>query len=1400
MIEPTSNKNISEAILRCIEQENTIASLLESICSVISEQYAPAVCGCSIEFNGQEHRSVNFKPCKTIIRTQFETIENNDVWIKVFFNGNEKEAKETPEYKIISEQIPLWKTMIKGALSVYRLKDISHEHGERNKELRAINSTSEIIIKARSLEDVFMQICDMIPDSFQYPEHTVVRIRYNKQVYTSKSFEETQWGITQYFQTISSKRGSIEVFYTQKFPDIDEGPFLKEERNLLINLAGLIAGRAVKDGFLQLQRANTERLKELDAINRTTQILEESNNIKEALQRICNILPISWQYPKHTACRIIFEGYVFQTANFSDSAWSQKDLISTIDNKKGSIEIVYLKEFPEEYEGPFLLEEKNLLRNITKLITGYLNSYKGFEALHKRNVPDSLLDMKSDEFRKSLIQQTKKPLQLYFNQQSLEKYVYLDMMKYKVKHILFVSTLYDAFMLESDDSFFEKFMGEIYQYSLFSLPRITGVSSAEQAIELLETTHFDMVILMAGIDRNAPLYMSELIRKKNEKIPIYLLLNKKNDLKYFETIVPTINSIDKIFVWNGDSLILFAMVKSTEDRINVENDTRIGLVRVILLIEDSPLYYSRYLQTLYSIVFDQVRQILPEVEKNELNKICKMRSRPKVLLARNYEEALAIFNTYKDYMLCVISDVEFERSGKLDKEAGAKFISYAHKQLHNLPVILQSSDEQNALLADKLGVSFLNKNSDNLIKDLTKYLKSYLGFGNFIFRDANDNKIAEAKSLREFENLIATVPDESFYIHAHQNQFSIWLMARGEIELAKSLYPIRVDDFESIEENRLFILDKFKAYREEKKRGKIISFDETARIDERNIVSFCKGSLGGKGRGLGFVNVLLYNTDFSELTPYINILTPITVVIGTNEFQKFITSNKLHDKITNQKIPYEKLREHFAKGKLSASLMHKIRVFVNQIDKPIAVRSSSTSEDSITHPFSGVFDTYIIPNSKTNKKKVIDLIADAIKMVYASVYSKDARVYFEAINHRIDDEKMAIIIQELVGSYHNDYYYPHISGVAQSYNFYPVGDMKPEEGFAVTAVGLGSYVVNGFKSFRFSPTYPNVSVYSIKDLLQSTQMQFYALNTKNIDLDFIHKGELAALELLDISEAEAHGTLAHCASVYNAQNDTIEAGLSIPGPRIVNFANILQHNYIPLAKTIDSILRTVEETFGSPVEIEFAVDLSPGKNNKPSFYVLQIKPLLTGLVSQEIDFSKIKQQDILLQSTLSLGNGEISDITDVVFIAPETFNKLETLEMAAEIEKINADMIKENRKYILIGPGRWGTRDQFLGVPVTWSQISNAKVIIETSLDNFPLDSSLGSHFFHNITSMNIGYFSVSHNSKNDSIAWELLQKQAVIMSTKHYKHIRFTKPLHVLMDGKKKTSVILTSPYKRKQ
>ncbi|MBN2480486.1 MAG: hypothetical protein JXB19_02000 [Bacteroidales bacterium] len=1385
--ELTSIHRTAEILKRGISFEES----LQEICLLLPEAFQyPAYTAARITFGDMVFTSRKFKETPWVLNKTFETPKLKTGTIEIYYLKEFPVAFEGPFLKEELMLINTLSSLISNSGSQIELEQLIQKNAERLKELRGLNQTSLILRESRTVDESLQTICAILPEAYQYPEYTAVRITYDSRIFTSKNFIETLWVQRQSFESPKKLKGIIEVFYLKEFPEADEGPFLKEERDLLINIASLIAGSAIRNVFNNLLYENRERLKELKLINQTTRIISMSRPVDETLQKIVSIIPGSWQYPGYTAARIRFEGKTYVSRNFSETMWVQKENFITVDNKKGIIEVFYQKEFPDSYEGPFMKEERNLIFNLGKLISGYLNNYKGREIINKIKF-SAVPVFKPDEYRQSLIR-NKRPLQLFFNQQTIEKYIYLDMMKYKVKEILFVATLYDAFTLENESSFFEQFMGIIYQYSLFSLPRITGVTTTEEAMGLLDNTRFDLVIIMVGMDRETPVRLSDQIREKCPDLLIYLLLNQKSNIQYFEELVPTISSVNKLFMWTGDSQIFFAMVKSIEDQVNVENDTKIGLVRIILLIEDSAQYYSKYLPILYSIVFGQVQQVLPEVEKNELDKICKMRSRPKILHATNYEDAMSIFEKYKDFLLCVISDVEFERDGRPDKKAGIRFIKYMKSHILNLPIILQSSEKSNEQLAGKLNVSFINKNSETLLNDLKNFLNAYLGFGDFIFRDKEGRPIAVASSMREFESLLKAIPDETFYLHASENQFSLWLMARGEIELARTLNPLRIDDIRQVVESKKLFIDTIKKYKDEKKKGKVLNFDETATLDEKNIVSLSPGSFGGKGRGLAFINALVNNLDFSALNGRINIRAPVTAIVGTDEFEDFIERNDLFDFIINPEMEFGDLKNHFIRADLSESLIKKLEFFLDQVEKPIAVRSSSISEDSLTQPFAGIFDTYILPNNRGNKKSVLKSLVNAIKLVYASVFSGKSKNFFRSINHKVEEEKMAIVLQELVGAQYDSYYYPHLSGVAQSFNYYPVAHMKPEEGFAVVAFGLGSYVMEGWNSYRFSPKYPNVEMFTTKDLINTSQVKFYALDCSKNDFDYVKNGELASLLLLDISEAEKQQTLNHCVSVYNPDNDRIEPGLSDAGPRILNFADILKYDYIPLAETIDNMLITMEEALGSPVEIEYAVDLNRTENNLPSFYLLQIKPLIGSHYSLSIDFDKLDRSQMLLYTRSSLGNGEVNYIQDVIFIDIKHFDKLKTQEMVAEIDKLNNKMIRQNKQYILIGPGRWGTRDPFLGIPVIWPQISNAKVIVEVSLANFPLDSSLGSHFFHNLTSMNIGYFSIQETSMNDFIRWNILDEQYIVHQTRYFKHVRFEKPLLVYMDGRIKTSAVI--------
>ena len=1133
--------------------------------------------------------------------------------------------------------------------------------------------------------------------------------------------------------------------------------------------------------FSRLLHDQQERLKELSCINQTTYILKEGKPIEETLQQIVLLLPPAWQYPDYTSARISFAGNRFESVEFHETRWKMIQEFDTIDEEKGTIEIFYTKEFSQEYEGPFLKEERDLILNIASLITGYINSYKARDIIRIKGVSRK----EEDDFSKL---PSKKLLQKFLDRHNADRDVFHDLQPFKVKEILLVANLYDAYSIEGEGRFADHILGEYYQMSLTSIPRVTGVSGEEEAFNRLKARHYDLIIIMIGVDKEGPMELCRKIKNKYPYMPAYLLLNNPADLDFVKRQKSRGVPFDNYFVWTGESKVFFAMVSLLEDRVNVDNDTKKGLTGVILLVEDSADYYSSYLPMLYNLVMDQTKHLIEDVSTDELYKVLKLRARPKILLASNWEDAINIYNKYTNNLLCVISDMRFPRNGKMNDKAGFELIQHVKDNLPNLPTVLQSSDPENARYAFTLKSNFVNKNSDSLMQDLKSFINYYLGFGHFVYRDNFGRQIAVAKSMKEFEAYLETVPEDSLAYHAIKNHFSQWLMARGEVQIAKFINPMKISDFSTLKELREFLIDIIRKRRREMNKGRVVNFDGSSIIDETNVASLSAGSLGGKGRGLAFINTLIYSFELGKLIPGINIKTPVTAIIGTDEFDMFMERNHLRNLVKEEK-DFKVLQKVFLASSLSFTLDKKLRVFLKHMTKPLAVRSSSLFEDSLSQPFSGIFGTYLLPNNDPDTEVRLRQLSDAIKLVFASIYSENALSYFEAINYKVELEKMAVVIQVVVGNRYEKVFYPHISGSAQSFNFYPVAHMTPKDGFAVAAVGLGQYVMEGELAYRFSPAYPTLEIISQKDIYKNSQVRFYAVDLTKRNLNLL-EGEKAGLKMLDISYAEKQGTLKHIASVLNPDNDTIMPGLDSHGPRIINFADILKYNYIPLAPALKTVLDVVSEACGTPVEIEFAVDLTKDENGNASFYLLQIKPLLGAGAGYSIDPEAINEDDLVLLSRKSMGNGLIDEISDIIFIEPEKFDNKHTVKMGEEIASKNEEMIRQGRKYILIGPGRWGTRDRFLGIPVTWPQISNAKVIVEVSLPDFFPDASLGSHFFHNVTSMNVGYFSVNQDS-GGKILWDNIKKQPVISSGKYYSHIRFEKPLVICMDGKKGMAVI---------
>ena len=979
-----------------------------------------------------------------------------------------------------------------------------------------------------------------------------------------------------------------------------------------------------------------------------------------------------------------------------------------------------------------------------------------------------------------------------YKRRKTDRDIFQELMPNKVKEVLLFATLYDSYAIEREGQFSDKIFGEYLQLNLYAAPRFTSVNAEEDVVRILNTRHFDLAIIMAGVDKELPLRVVEEINASKPRIPILLLVNNNSDVRFFKLAADRIPAIDRVFVWNGNSNVFLAMIKYIEDKKNVARDTRLGGVRIILLVEDSIKYYSRYLPLLFSSVMTQTQALVSDESTDELHKIFKYRARPKVLLVSTYEDAVELIYEYKENLLCVISDVKFARNGINDEDAGIELLKFVKLNLrYPIPLLLQSHDITNSVRADEIEAGFINKNSDTLSHDINKFINSNLGFGDFIFRDDTGKQIGIAKNLHEFETLIAEVPIESLFYHGKSNDFSTWLVARGEINIAERLIPYKTDDFDDPSKLRDICLSVFADVHEKRNRGRIINFDPLLLKGNRYIVRMGLGSLGGKGRGLAFMCNLVENIDMKALLPGINIRMPATSIIGAIEFDNFMESNNLFD-VAYHQSDFNLVNDQFLKAELSSALNDKLLQYIRQVNQPLAVRSSGLFEDSLLQPFSGVYSTYLIPNSHPDENVRFEQLRTAVKLVYASVFSDEARAYFNAVNYKIEEEKMAVVIQPVVGRNHNQKFYTDISGVAQSYNYYPYAYMEPEDGFGVIAVGLGQAVVGGEKAHRFCPKYPALNNSSVVDQIRDSQRDFYAIDMNYNDFDLTMEGEMAAIRKYKIIEAEKDGILEHCASTYSRENDYITPGIGTVGQRVINFANILEYQHIPLADTLMLLLKLFKQAMGAPVEMEYALDLNNGENGWPTFYLLQLKPLIRREAEIEIELGTLDNSKLLLLSSKGMGNGKISGISEVVYVDIKHFDRTKTIEIAAEVAAVNKTFNDAGKQFILIGPGRWGTRDEFTGIPVNWPQINNARVIVEIGLPNYPLEASLGSHFFHNVTSMNVGYFSVPDINGSNFVNFDLLGKQEVIWVGKYVKHIRFKNNLEILMDGRKKTAAIL--------
>jgi DNA-binding NarL/FixJ family response regulator len=960
-------------------------------------------------------------------------------------------------------------------------------------------------------------------------------------------------------------------------------------------------------------------------------------------------------------------------------------------------------------------------------------------------------------------------------------------MKKRVKKILLVSSFYDAYIFEQDGNFSEQIFGEYREFNLSSVPRIIHVPTIEAALKKLSEDKFDLVITMMRIGETIPYHLSKSIKEKYPELPVLLLLNVQSDIALINSNVDKMKYIDDVFIWNGDSKLFLAMIKSIEDRLNLEEDTSNSFISVILIVEDSVIFYSSYLPILYTEIMMQTQRII-EQEINDMNKRYRMRSRPKVILVHNYEDAVNIFKKYKDYIIGVITDIEYPVNGVSNPQAGINLMKLIRSADSHLPVLLQSSDNQWEHYIENFHAQFLSKTSKSLLQDLRKFIHFYLGYGEIVFRDERGNEYTRANTLQELEKCLNTIPDSSLLYHSNYNHFSTWLMAHGEISAARQIKEIRPWVFYTTKELRNYLRGIFREVRMEKSRGKIVNFNPENLTIRNQVVKLSEGSLGGKGRGLAFLNNLLSIIASEEKYESIFITLPLTAIIGTHEYDEFIERNKITSAITA--LSDREIADLFSAGVLSDELRAKLSIFLDYFRKPIAVRSSGLLEDSQAQPFAGIYSTYMLPNNHPDKEVRFGRLTQAIKLVYASVFMKTARSYIESVNYKVEEEKMAVIIQEVAGAEHKGLFYPHISGVGQSYNFYPTHSLKHEDGICSIAMGLGISVVEGINIYHFSPKYPQIQAVSETELVSKSQKHFYALDMNSLEFD-LREGEEVNLRKVRLKEAESHKTLNNLVSTWDYDNSRFVDGMEERGLKVLTFANILKYNHIPLADLLDDFLSIGQISMGAPVEIEFAVTLHKSQNKLATFSILQIRPLTTNYEQVRINRDELNQSELILQTSSCMGFGKKDNIYDIIFVHPKRFDNTKTISMLDELDKLNEEMRLEGRPYILIGFGRWGTRDEFLGIPVKWENINMAKIIVEAELPNFRVDPSQGTHFFHNMVAMNIGYFSVGINKSDNMIDWDFLLNHPARKEGSFFVHIQSTKPFEVLMDGETNTAII---------
>jgi len=967
-----------------------------------------------------------------------------------------------------------------------------------------------------------------------------------------------------------------------------------------------------------------------------------------------------------------------------------------------------------------------------------------------------------------------------------------NLMPFRVRDILLVSSLYDSFILREDGRLNELLIGESLELNLQQIPGITQVSTGAEALAIARSSpRFNLIVTNLEVGDMDAARLAREVKKAGLDIPVVVLAYDYRELKNFVARNP-VNDIERVFLWQGNVRMLIAIVKYIEDKRNAQHDTAAIGVPVILVVEDNIRYYSSFLPVIYTELITQSRRVIRE-GINVAHKLLRMRARPKILLASNYEQAAELVMKYQPYLLGVVSDVEFPRRGVLSAEAGFELAHLIREAVPDVPIVLQSSRTQFRERADAQGLSFLRKRSPTLLGDLRQFLTEQFGFGDFVFRLPDFSEVGRATDLGSLEAMLQEVPAESIVYHAQSNHFSHWLMARTEFVLAQRLRPRKVSDFASAEHLRRDLIASIADYRSEQSEVLIGDFSSAALAStDAFFLRIGGASLGGKARGLAFMRHLLCKHRVQQLFPGVRVTVPPAVVLATDIFDRFIKENNLADFALHCADDHQ-IERRFLEASFPASVRDSLLEFLAEVRYPLAVRSSSLLEDSQYQPFTGVYETFMLANHDADLFARLEQLMEAVKRVYASTFSQHAKAYVRATPYRLEEEKMAVILQQVVGTVHHKRFYPDFSGVVRSHNFYPVPPMSYGDGIAAVVLGLGRAVVDGGKCLAFCPRYPRhlVQFSSVEDILTNSQSDFLALELNHLQRS--EEDSVAALREVrfGLDAAEADGTLQWVGSTYSADNQAVYDGLSRPGVRVVSFAPVLKHDVFPLAPLLDQLTNIGEDAFGRPVEIEFAVRLPSRPGDTADFGFLQIRPLVLSREGEEFRMEDVDPATLVCQSSKVLGNGRITDLRDLVVVDFHRFERAHSREVAKGVAHFNAKLNEQGRPYLLIGVGRWGSTEPWLGIPVEWDEISGARAIVEAGFRDLRVTPSQGTHFFQNLTAFQVGYFTVNPDAGEGFVDWDWLVSNPAVEEDGCVRHLRFDSPLVVVMNGKTSQGLI---------